>query len=529
MKKLNLQFTGLKQSLICAAVLSTFAISAQAADLKVSENTIVKSTPLAERTILKMGSSESVLSDELRKSYRVNMVADKHESQQAIDAKVAKASMVHVNMHDFHGSEERLNAYLGAAFKQNKLMAFENLSLEDEMNFTALPGMPKGDLVLFQSRDHTNGDVLTVYGGTSATITLERNDAGFKDGKSLNQQQIDDMVAQSGQFTPDAEDFNLLTQPVTIEAEKLSQMRGEKLTAALETVTDKIAWLLKHPNGQQSKTLVANATGGAIGYLCPTEAKNEQLCWAAVITNGVYQHIDGNANINVLHHYSVAQYRTDQTTSIAVSPNGSANPNMQVDNDKHRAFYLQSVQSTITPTSTDGLSLWSREPGNENAASTVVSSSGMSYGVSGGVDENGPSMGGSITYSESQSLSTTINDWESATNTPNGVTANWLFDLNKYRSYTDWVDTIFVGKSKIYAVPGISKNGLQFTTEGVWVGAPNRTGLFSVGISTVVKNQERYFKTNSSFGNAWSTHDFTWNHNLTTGGYTFNNNWLKSL
>lgn len=144
---------------------------------------------------------------------------------------------------------------------------------------------------------------------------------------------------------------------------------------------------------------MTSATGGAVGYACPTIAKDARLCWAAVVTNNAYSHSDGSALMNILHHYSVATYRTDQATTIVVSPNGSANPTMTVDTDDKKAYYLNTVQSTITPVASNGMNLWSRKPENENGASSVISTTDMTCGVD---------VGGSIGYSNSEAIRTEI-------------------------------------------------------------------------------------------------------------------------
>ena len=509
------------KSVLCAAMLSSLALPLQAAGISAPKDAKVD-TINNTAVMLKLGYSDSALSDSLADKFKMKSVDDKYESKKAIAAKVASASLLLVNAKEFFGAEKHLNAYLEEAMKQKKLMVFENAD-ESDATYTALPFMVKGDVVLFQPTKQ-DSDLITVYGGSSTTMSRKSSSGNGGEEKPLHQQYIDEMVEQSAQFNPAPESFNMMYEPVTIKAPKLSQLQGEELANAVATVTNKIVAVTT----EQPEAKTTRVSGGSIGYSCPTEAKNEKLCWAAIVVSSPYNYANGENVMSILDHYSYGLYRTDQATTIAISPHGSANPQMQVDTTDKRAYYLTNVEATISPTSTTGMSLWNRKPANANGVTHVTSTSGLTYGIDLTVGDS-PSLKGAISYSSTQSERTEITDWATTTST-NGTSAHWHYYLNAFADYTDWVNQEHWKKSTLKEVPPISKYGLQYTAEGIWVGSKDVSGNFTTNISGYVQNQRRYFTKNHGWGSSiWHTNwdNYAWS----TSYYTLslNTGWLKDL
>jgi hypothetical protein len=507
MKITNTKYTkAFCKTALCAAMLAALPIQAATlsdnADLKASQQLSEK------KIVIKLGDSWSNLSDELTKGYAVkqpaSQIATKSLSKRAIAAQVAGASLIHVNVHDFVGNEKTLNTYLDEAVKQSKLMVFENSLDNKDFKIDALPAIPYGEVVLIQPRNHIKGDSITVFGAGSNTSIPTRG------GK-------EDYVTQ----------FDFSEQRVATASQRLVQMKGEALTQALIAITSKINSIISQ-TAPDKGAVTTKASGGGLGYDCPALAKAEKLCYAATVTNTPYYHISGNADLNVLHHYSYGVYRTDQDTVVAVSATGSANPNMKLDNDYDKAYYLQSVDVSIDPSSTDGLSIVKRLPVNKEDTDRLLSTSGFTFGISGDVSSSGPSLGGSFGYNSSESLYVDISDWETTT-TSNGTNAQWLFELFKYQTDSDWVNANSTGASSFKDVPNVSKYGLvNFIGEAVWQGDADAAGDFAFDVTTVVTNREQHF-THNPWHWQWSTGRSGWIHTLNTGGVSLNLHWLKYL
>lgn len=386
------------------------------------------------------------------------------------------------------------------ALKQNKTLILENTHFLSSQKLPSLPFMAKGDVVIVKPGSKGESDRVYVYGSRKNNLSqLDKVRVG-NFGNS-NAKILDSEHSYKTDFNKDS-----------IHTLSMKQRSD---------VLDDIAMRL---DGESEAQL--HKSGGSIGYDCPSQARDERLCWRAIVTNVPYRHIDGNADINILHHFSVGQYRTDQATVIAISPHGSANPNMKVDSSIHKAFYLQQVESEIYPTSTDSMQLWSRVPENRVNTGSVTSTTGLTFGIDASASSD-PSLGANITYSESQSVKIDLLDWESNTTSPDGTIARWVFQLNYPKSISDWVEHPAFKKARFKDVPNISKYGLQYTTEGIWVGDKNLSGEFQAQMSTIVKNSELYFTKNTAF--RWEATRNTWTHTLSDGAYWFNNGWLKSL
>lgn len=482
----------------------TLVSVAVVAALGMSSNAMAKIGLGQKADVIKLGTSHTPLSDNLAAKYGVLDISasKKHESGKQIKAAVAAAQMLHVNIADFYGEAPRLNAYLDEAMKQDKLIVLENTHLADDVFLDALPFVEHAEVMLLKPSYFENGSKVELFGNVTAKVQEIAPTEYFADQGQKAQE-----VSAPYRFTAPAE----IKAPVRME-----NMNSPELYQALETINLKI-------NELESDTKLI--TGGSLGYQCPSDARAERLCYAVVVTSSPYSHVDGDADINILDHYSYAMYRTDQVTAVAVSPNGSANPNLKVDTNDKRAYYLESHKVTINPTNLGGLNLKSRYPQNANNDNTVRSTSGMTYDVSFTAQEK-PSMGGSIGYSESNSVSESFSDWETATTT-NGYNAVFNMFLRKYQSISDWVTHPAFKKARLHGVPSISKYGLQYTNEGVWTGSKNATGSFAFTVSSETINHQIYFTSNSIF--SWNASRNGWIHTLTAGSRSLNLDWLKDL
>lgn len=439
-------------------------------------------------------------------------------SHTQISELIANYSLLYLDAEQLTGIEPSTNRYLDIALKSGKTLMFENTRRANSDTLTALPFMARGDLVIVKPGKSRDKDRIFVYGGEAHGIARV---AGSEQGGI--HQAMTKAVGNSTELLSSDQEL-VSNQYAYHDMEKRFAIR-EHIVATIKQF-DEAELSTNNENIADQVSPLNNQTGGNIGYQCPPLAKQERLCWSAIVTNVPYQHIDGNADLNVLHHYSVALYRTDTLTAVAVSTHGSANPNMKVDNSGHRAYYLGKVESTIDVTQTDGLQLWSRNPSNRVNDVSVSSTSGMSFGIDASASDK-PSLGASISYDESQSIRVNLRDWESNTSTPDGIDANWIFQLNYPKSISDWVTQKAFKKAKFRDVPGISKYGLQYTTEGIWVGGPEKQGRFEVTMTTKVSNYQLYFTRNTIA--RWSARRDGWVHTLRDGSYWFNNGWLKRL
>ncbi len=512
MKKVTQKSVQLGKSILSMAVLAAVGLSAQATAVETRDNAVIKTikTPQTSGVILKLGQSDTVLADKLAGSFTTQAVSQKSvESKKAIAAKVAAAKMLHINLNDFYGTETRLNDYIEAALKQNKLMVFENTESFADIHLDALPVMVAGEVVLFQPE--IGDDQLYVY-GDGYTI-MEKNNAADVGGEDATEQ------GAARALSTDAVD----NDRIRVDAIKLADLQGDQLAAALNTVNLQINQLLDSPKA--GKTTVASATGGSAGYNCPQAAEIERLCYTSTIFNAPYYHSDGDAELNIINYASYAMYRTHKDTIIVVSPYGSANPTMKVDTNSKRAFYLKNFSVDITPSLTD-MGLKDRYPKNQNNKGSILSSSGVSFTA--GVDvATDPSMGASVTYSESTSETMPLSDWETVT-TSTGYNAKWDFKLSLNKTISDWVTHGTFQNAKLDAVPNISKYGLQYGAEGVWFSnSKDTTGWYEFSLKTVTQNEQIYFTTNNWF--KWAASTTSWTHTVYPGGRNLNRSWLKDL
>ncbi|WP_298775503.1 hypothetical protein [uncultured Shewanella sp.] len=251
---------------------------------------------------------------------------------------------------------------------------------------------------------------------------------------------------------------------------------------------------------------------GQVGYPCPAKAKAEHLCYSAIVMSDLYLFEQDDAKLNVIHGYSFAAYRTELGTSIFVSPFGSANPTLTQDTDVDRGFFLKQVKPEVKVTAAGaaGLMLYKRSPENQNGTDRVSTSSGMGLSLSGSVSNN-PSLGASISYSQSRSQMTNLTDWRTMTYSNSGYDANWDYHFNKYFELDDWVvDKLLSKKARLKAVPVISAHGLQYSAEAIWFGSHHKvSGFFEFTVKTTVVNERLKFVKNNLLDFELSSTHFT--------------------
>jgi len=454
-------------------------------------------------SMLQLGQSETDLTQKLREVFvakgQLNNQAiqysfesknllrnnsDRNLTKQSIIGRaVSNASLIHVNLDDFYGYDENLNSYLEEALKQNKTIVLENSDKVDLVELNALPFTPKGDIVIYHPSTSGKGDSVTVYSNKDTSTPV----LSSGDNPVITPYKFADVSDRSSLAVNDA---------------------SERITKGIDEAS------------ASSNDINSFATGGGAGYNCPTEAKDQRLCFSATVTHDPYFHQDNSAKLNILHHYSVVMYRTPSETVVAFSPNGSANPEMIFDTKFEKSFFLQYVDINVSPTDTAGLRLWSRRPMNESDVSHATSTRGMDFGL----DSAGK---GSIGYSASNSVRTAIKDWD-VHSTTNGDNAHWKFELSKYRNSGDWSYLKWVGpfplEYRLSDVPKISKYGLEFTAEAIWVADQNATGTFRTDIFTTIQNKQVWL-TSPGSGSSWRSR--TWTHTPSNWGYWLNIDWLK--
>ncbi|MCL1126614.1 hypothetical protein [Shewanella surugensis] len=481
-------------------------------------------TPLINKNILQIGTSQTFVTDALKQNNNISIAnnvttnltasdlnANTQVSVQTVEDSIKKqissADIVYANLKDMTETNDELNAYITEAIKQKKLLVFENMA---NRKLTSFPMTFDAEVVVVKPGTGTPDKIVT-FGTQESIIEYSIQEATKKAEEPIIYSPINSQYEENPAVLPQSFD----------------DMIDYQREQALNQITEQINILLT-----PSTTLMQTSTsssGGQIGYPCPSEAKEEQLCFSAIITNAVYSYDDGSAKINVIHGYSYSAYRTDLGTSIFVSPYGSANPTLTSNSSSSRGYFLKQVRPEINveQASAAGMILFRRTPENQNGSTSVSTSSGMSYTVDAKVAEK-PSLGGSISYSTSQSQSTNLSDWTTTTTSDTGYDADWDYHLNKYKSIGDWVSQKVFQKAKLASIPSISANGVQYSSEAIWFGSPNNvTGDFKFNVWSYVVNERIYFTSNDIFG--WKASSHRWTYSLYSGGQTFDTNWLKTL
>ncbi len=479
---------------LLSVLISALSINAYADDTSSTLN----------KTVLNITGNQSSLTQVLESHYG-SLVASDAENENdtsSIDEQVTNADIVYADLAGVADNDE-VNAYIAQAKKLNKLIVLENM---DAQTVAEQPLSFDADVVIINPQ--TNGsDEISTFRTENVDVESSSDSASSEDSDSAT---VSNYVA-------------LASAASTASTSTQETDKTEMFSNVTETLDDYLT-----PSYSLYSTSTST-TGGEVGYECPSESSDEQLCYAAIVTNNVYSYDDDSLVFNVIHGYSYAAYRTDSGTTMFVSPYGSANPTMKYNSSgSKRGYYLKYVKPEIdvSQDTNAGMTLFKRTPENANGSSSISTTSGVSYKVDASVSDKA-SLGGSLTYSESQSQSTDLSDWKAVTTT-DGYDANWSYELSKYTSLSDWVSQKTFETAKFASVPDISRYGLQYSAEGVWYGNLNDvSGDFTFKVTEVVGLEYIKFTDNTIFG--WSAKSTEKYVTLTSGSTSFNTDWLKSL
>ncbi|WP_299008046.1 hypothetical protein [uncultured Shewanella sp.] len=476
---------------VLSVLISLLTVNAYAADTEQS------------KTVLNVTASQSQLTQSLESHYGsiINSDAADENDTDNINEQVTNADIIYVDLSGVNDNDE-VNAYLSQAKKLNKLIVLENMGAN---TVSELPLSFDADVVIVNPQSSGSDEISTYRIDGSSDIASTSTTAS-------SESNVSDETASAAQL--------MMSSAVS------SELSNEQ-TQMLEEVNDKIDEYLT-PSYKLYSTSTSTS-GGDVGYECPSESKDEQLCYSAIVTNNVYSYDDDSLVFNVIHGYSYAAYRTDSGTTMFVSPYGSANPTMKYNSSgSKRGYYLKYVKPEIdvSQDTNAGMTLFKRTPENANGTSSISTTSGVSYSAEAKVSDSA-SLGGSLSYSESQSQSTDLSDWKAVTTT-DGYDANWSYELSKYTSLSDWVSQNVFETAKFASVPDISRYGLQYSAEGVWYGNLNAvSGDFTFTVTEVVGLEYIKFTDNTIL--SWSAKSTEKYVTLTSGSTSFNTDWLKAL
>ena len=501
--------TAISLALAVSAASVTLNVSAaEATDLSAKSEQLVG---VKQFSVLPLNyAASSLLIDELSKDYQIAPVTMGKLNEKAIARSVESHDVLYINGGTLQGKSELVNAYISEAMKQGKPLVLENTHGLSEVELSALPQLAKGDVVtIYPSRD--GADDIQVY----------ESDALAAGSVQASVETTDSEGANSKELTSEEKMVAFLNNTVTLD-QMDSEKRSELFADLGESLRNKLV-------GGESGELSTQATsGGAFGYPCTPAEKDARLCSSFFYTWSIYSYDDGEDKINMPTFASGAMYRTNVNTVMVVSNHGSANKTMTSDSDTNKAWYLMSVGSEIVPQSANGFSLFSRKPGNVTSNVTEATSSGISFGVSGGADPSGPGVGGDLSYSESNTTTLTFTDWGNSTTSNTGTDARWLYRM-RYPNPDDggsFVSTPAFKKPRFKSLPVMSTKGTQFTTEGVWTASKYSTSRVDFDLRYTAQSQKRYFTERSIFH--WKTTTYTrdfWK----TASMWMNAGWLKSL
>ncbi|WP_299490268.1 leukocidin family pore-forming toxin [uncultured Shewanella sp.] len=423
-------------------------------------------------------------------------------------------------------SFQQLIAYLQQAQKWQKPIFVAN---GNQQSAHLWPIQFESPMVLIMPQTDQS-DVIVIF-NDQHEVNQQASTARLPYGAStIYEVQFDKRIAASGsQFSPtqalSANDSDINLSFVQIRAQLKRMLK--RPSQGHQVINHRVSALPKV--GALSKDSYMN-TGGQVGYPCPAKAKIEHLCYSAIVMNDLYLFEQDDAKLNVVHGYSFAAYRTELGTSIFVSPFGSANPTLTHNTDVDRGFFLKQVKPEVkvSASSAAGLMLFKRSPENQNGTDRVSTSSGMGLSLSGAVSNN-PSLGATISYSQSRSQMTNLTDWRTTTYSHSGYDANWDYHFNKYIELEDWVvDKLLSKKARLKEVPVISAHGLQYSAEAIWFGSHQKvSGVFEFTVKTTVVNERLYFVKNNLLD--WELSSTHFSHGLHAGGERFNTDWLKTL
>ncbi|WP_299004166.1 hypothetical protein [uncultured Shewanella sp.] len=482
---------------------------------------------LKNKNILQIGASETFVGTALEQNNRVSKIdfleqvpqndiiypegeASGTKLNNEIKNKVADADIIYVDLTNNIEEKDELNAYIKEGIKQNKVIVLENMK---KNQLTSFPMFFDAEITVIKARSNAPDKIVTF--GTQEPVVEE----GLQDASQNEQDDVVNFSQINSSYKNNPHAFpRRFDDMLDHQKEEVFQQVSKSINALLTPATASLI---------QTSSI---SSGGQVGYPCPEDAKAENLCVSYLITtNGVFYFDRDGAKINVIHQYSYAAYRTDNGTSIFISPWGSANPTLTSNSSTSRGYYIKQVRPEITveqPTAA-GMMLYRRTPENQNGSTSVSTTSGMSYDISASVSEK-PSMGGKISYSSSQSESTNLSDWAATTRSDTGYDAKWDYHLNKYKSISDWISKKTFEKAKMKSIPSISANGVQYSAEAIWVGSPNTvSGNFNFNLRTYVVHERTYIKSTNIFG--WKASNHWWEHTLYTGNQSFNTDSLKKL
>ncbi|WP_299011479.1 hypothetical protein [uncultured Shewanella sp.] len=483
-------------------------------------------TSTLNKSVLNITSSNSYVTESLQNHYGnlLKSTAENQNDSKDIDTQIEKADIVYADLSGNNSENDTINAYLKEAKKQHKPIVLENMQGKHSTLFPLSFNSP----VVVITHEKNGIDQINTFNVKTSDVALtnDSNDDTSEDNTTANK------------LTTSATDN---TTHVS-----LSGLTDEERTALLSDVTDHLDANFTASSDtsdtSNSTSLLSSSSnlltsssesGGELGYSCPSDSSDEQLCYSAMITPVVTSVDDDDTHLKYTLDtgYSFGAYRTSQGTSIFVSPWGSANPDMYYNENKKKGYFLQYVKPTISVSSDTnaGLGLYKRTPENANNTSTLSSTSGMSYTIK--TDSKDAYLGGDISYSSSKSVSTDISDWKSVTTT-DGYDAEWSFDQSKYSSTSKWLKSSSSGK--LHSVPDISRYGLQYSAEGVWFGAlDDVSGDFDFTLSLDFEFKEIYSKKKERVP-GWSETSYykakskTASDQVAFDTVSFDTDWLKS-
>ena len=142
---------------------------------------------------------------------------------------------------------------------------------------------------------------------------------------------------------------------------------------------------------------------------------------------------------------------------------------------------------------------WSRpnvEPHTPNSSTTYTSTTGWSFGVSGGVDPQGPNANVTASYSQSNQESTTIKDF-SVRNVSDAAMSGWNFyytavDGGKWEDHFTW-------NNAPKPIANLAKSTLHMNAEAVYEGPPDTNEKLSFSF----KPDFQYAVLRGNWANIW--------------------------
>ncbi|ROS00369.1 hypothetical protein EDC56_3020 [Sinobacterium caligoides] len=460
---------------------------AMATSLVISANSMAMESLTPEKKIIKFSSTETPLSQSLSQDYRFNIftASAAKETQETIEASIAAADLVYVNLEGYSGEEVRLNQYLSEAFKQDKLIVLEKSNPYSEpVVFDALPISVNAEIVLYKPRYHTNNNSSQIYLFGDTQMTLEKKPTQYFLGDPETQQMVE----------VDGKGGNIKLAD-TITKTQLSSMSGNELSAALGQVKEAIQTL---NSAYIPNTIKASNHSNIPTYECPDEAFDEKLCLITKASSLPYKNPDAEPDTTITSHYTVAMYRKEGDTKVYVAAYGSVdNPRMEKDHEQERGYFVRDLTvevDTIPDTSYPRapLVLYNSWPKNHNNVTSITTTDGYSFEIKatggGAGDEPKWDLGGTFKYDSKTAKTMPLYDWATVAY-GNGYNKEWDFSIDRYKTPGDWIKRGFLWRPLgFHEVPAMSKGGFHYVTESVWRGEDDITGKFPIQITKQFTN-----------------------------------------